>query len=465
MGKGDKQELFDISKGKVGQAETEYTKKTGELTEKGDTTWGRASDDYANTAKGYGDYASGPGVSKEDEDRMRSAYANIPGAGNNKFVNPLAGQSSAFSSAYRPDYSEADTGFRKLAGEGGGFDKGQLDKIYGNVDTLTGLGKTGGITDEDKANINRESILEQEKTGGYSDQDRALIRAKSAASSPAYFSALKDNLERQRGVTGNLANAGAVDFKLARQSAQQQGQDRMAAEAGLQEAIRSGKMQAGQYLSGQNMQLAGLRTANQLQGAGAAGNLGLNTQQAITQNQQQGLRGLQESQTGLGQWGLGQAGGLDQFEQAKGQFDVYGQKMGQDAALQQAEQERWLTEQKDKNRQYGITGQNDLYKTNLDATYNFGNQALNMINNKYDTQGMMLGLATQNRGATAMENASAVAGMVGAGLGAATGVGGLAGLAGGAASKALGPVNTSGYQFPTSNLTQYGPEAIGKRPL
>jgi len=464
MGKGDKQELYNISKGKVGQAETEYTKKTGELTDKGDTTWGRATDDYANTAKGYGDYASGPGVSKEDEDRMRASYANIPGAGTNKFTNPLAGQSSAYAGAYRPDYSEADAGFRKLAGEGGGFDKGQLDKIYGNVDTLSDIGKTGGITDEDKANINRASMLEQERTGGYSDQDKALVRAKSAASSPAYFSALKDQLERQRGVTGNLANAGAVDFKMARQGAQQQGQDRLAQEMALQESVRGGKERAGQFLSNQGMQLAGLRTGNQLQGAGSAGNLGLNTQQAITANQQQGLRGLQDSQSGLGQWGLGQAGGIDQFEQAKGQFDAYGQNLNQQAATQQADYEKWLTQQKDANRQYGITGQNDLYKTNLDATYNFGNQALNMVNNKYDTQGMMLGMATQNRGNTAMENASAISGMVGAGLGAATGMGGLAGLAGGAASKALGPVNTGPYQFPTSNLTQYGPEALGKRP-
>jgi hypothetical protein len=92
-------------------------------------------------------------------------------------------------------------------------DEGQLQQIYGNVGRLTDIGQTGGITDEDKANINRASILDQEKTGGYSDQDKALIRAKSAASSPAYFSALKDNLQRQRGVSGNLAAAEQLILK------------------------------------------------------------------------------------------------------------------------------------------------------------------------------------------------------------------------------------------------------------
>src|SRR5678815_5790943 len=90
-------------------------------------------------------------------------------------TNPLAGKSSAyeglssaFANAYRPDYNEADTGFRKLSGASCGFDQGQLDQIYGNTKTLTDIGQTGGITDEDKANINRASLLEQERTGGYS---------------------------------------------------------------------------------------------------------------------------------------------------------------------------------------------------------------------------------------------------------------------------------------------------------
>jgi hypothetical protein len=463
MAKNDKQQLFNESTAKIKQSEGDYGQEISKSEGRGDTTWDRASSDYAGASKGYNDYAQGAGLTQADTDRMRAAWNNPVlsgqgsggGGGWGGITNPLAGKSSAyeglssaFANAYRPDYAEADTGFRKLSGASGGFDQGQLDQIYGNTKTLTDIGQTGGITDEDKANINRASILEQERTGGYSDQDRALIRAKSAASSPAYFSALKDNMERQRSATGNLANAGAMDFKLARQGAQQQGQDRMAAEQGLQDQIRQGKQQAGQFLSGQGMQLAGLRTANQLQGARSAGDLGLNTQMGITANQAQGLRGLQESQTGLGQWGLGQAGGLDQFGLGKAggldtftgnqaQLDMQAQMANaqgaaagsagsaasaRQAARDQAEFEQWLTQYGNEQKQYGIGGLTDLYGTNLDSSKGYSDLAANQLNNKFDTQGMLLGYATQNRGATAMENAGSIANMVGAATGAATGV-------------------------------------------
>ena len=88
------------------------------------------------------------------------------------------------------------------------------------------------------------------------------------------------------------------------------------------------------------MDLAGLRTQNQLAGARSAGDLGLNTKMGIKANQAQGLKGLQESQTGLGQWGLGQAGGLDQFGLAKAggldQWDMTQAQMDMQAAASSA---------------------------------------------------------------------------------------------------------------------------------
>jgi hypothetical protein len=457
MAKSDKQQLYNTSMGKVGQAETDYGKMNSTLDSRADTTWDRATDNYNQVNKGYSDYAAGAGLTQADKDRMQAAvnqYGSAGGGGGgyhwNNINNPMAGMSSAYASAYRPDYTEADATNRKMTAAGGGFDQGKLDQIYGNVDTLTGIGKTGGITDEDKANINRQSILDQEKTGGFSDQDKSLIRAKSAASSPAYFSALKDQIQQQRSQTGNLANAGAVDFKMARQGAQQQGADRIAAEQGLQDSIRAGKQQAGDYLSGQNMQLAGLRTSNQLAGAGAAASQGTNLQQAITGNQLSGAKGLADSQTGLGQWGLGQAGGLDTFTNNQAQMDYQtqlansqgnmqagagnaaaGAANAQAAAAANLGYQQWVTEYGNQQKQYGIGGLNDLYNTNLGASQNYSNMSAGVLNNKFDTEGMMLGHATQNRGATAMENAQAVSNMVGGAVGAATGLSGL----GGAASK------------------------------
>jgi len=452
MAKDDKKNIYNTTMGQVSQSEQKYNALSDTIGGRGDTTWDRATENYNPAFQGYSNYAAGGGLTPEDIDRMRGAWkatgeaggggggggwggisANLPGS------SAYANLHSAYANAYRPDYGEADTGFRKLASKTGGFDEDQLNKIYGNVDTLTGIGQTGGITDEDKQNIMRQSMLDQEKTGGYSEQDKALVRAKSAASSPAYFGALKDNLQRQRSQTGNLANAGAVDFKLARQGAQQQGQDRLTQEMGLQESIRGGKERAGQFLSDQQMQLTGLRTANQLAGAQAGGGLGLSTQQGITANQARGLAGLQESQTGLGQWGLGQAGGLDQFGLAQaGGLDQFGLSKAQldmqaqianaqgaaaggagraaqqyQSARDQAEFEQWVTQYGNQQKQYGIGGLESLYGTNLGASQNYSGMSLDALNSKYGTQGQLLGLANQTRGRTAMENMSTIGGLVG----------------------------------------------------
>jgi len=425
MAKDDRQKVFDTSMDKVKQSENEYNALNAKISGRGDTTWDRATENYNPAFAGYKSYAEGGGLTPADIERMNKAYGS-GGGGGGSVSNPLAGKTShyggltsAFNNAYRPDYTESDTGFRKLASASGGFDQAKLDQIYGNVDTLTGIGQTGGITQEDKDNILRAQMLDQEKTGGYSEQDKALVRAKSAASSPAYFSALKDNLERQRSQTGNLANAGAVDYKLNRQSAQQQHQDRLAQEMALQESVRGGKERAGQFLSQKGLDLAGLRTANQLSGARSAGDLGLNTQMGITANQAEGLRGLAGSQTNLGQWGLGQAGGLDQFglTQAGGldQFDISNASLEQQAqasnaarsaagAAENARYQQWLTEYGNEQKQYGITGLNDLYKTNLGASEDFTQMGLQGLNSKFGTQGSLLGLASQNRGKTLGEN-------------------------------------------------------------
>ena len=463
MAKNDKEANYGNAFSGLQQAKTDYNALSDTVNKRGDVTWDRATEDYNPAFQGYSNYASGGGLTPEDTDRMRAAWGKVGdvassagGAGGwGGISSGLSGKnsayqglSSAYGSAYRPDYTEADTGYRKLTGAGGGFDQSQLDQIYGNVGRLSEIGQTGGITDEDKANINRQSILDQEKTGGYSEQDKALIRAKSAASSPAYFSALKDQLERQRSSTGNLANAGAVDFKLARQGAQQQAQDRTNQEIALGESVRAGRQQAGDFLSNQGMALAGLRTGNELTGARSAGDLGLATQQGITANQATGLRGLGESQTGLGQWGLQQAGGLDQFglNQAGGldqfstnqaQLDMQAQianaqgaaagRAGSSAAQIQAARdqagyEQWVTEYGNQQKQYGIGGLNDLYKTNLGASQGYNNLALNSLNGKYGAEGTMLGYMTANRGNTAMENASTIGGIVGSVGGVLTGL-------------------------------------------
>jgi len=406
-------------------------------------TWNRGSQDYEAARSGYTSFQNNGGISPEDAARLRSSFS---GGGGGGISNPLSGRSSnfaglssAFANAYRPDYTEANTGFRDLSSASGGFDVSKLGQIYGNTDQLSEIGRTGGITTDDYNNVNRQSLLDQERTGGYSDKDIQNIRARAAASAPAMFSAVKDQMDQGRRITGNLAGASSTNFKLARQAAQQQNQDRLNSEIGLAESIRAGKADAGKFLSGQNLNLTGLRTGNQISGASAAGSLGLGTQQALTANRLAGLRGLQDSETNMGQWGLGQASGLDSFGLSKaGALDSWDMNNAQldmsaasanasaarASAADQAELEKWMLTYGNANKQWATEGLDNLYNTNLNANMGYNGMRLDGLNSQYGNQANLLNLAAQNRGRTAMENVQGIAGAVGGGLGVLTGLGG-----------------------------------------
>ena len=135
MAKDDKQNLFNEARHQSDVAASDFNTQVGRNEGRGDTTWDRATENYNPAFQGYKDYASGGGLKPEDLERMRGAWGGAGGGGGGGFSAPRLGASnyrnlnSAYGSAYRPDYGEADTGFRKLAGEGGGFDKAQLDQI------------------------------------------------------------------------------------------------------------------------------------------------------------------------------------------------------------------------------------------------------------------------------------------------------------------------------------------------
>src|SRR6188474_385987 len=107
MAKSDKKDVYNASMDKVKSSEGEYNALSDKVG--GSGGWGGITNPLANKSSAY--------------QNLNSAYAN----------------------AYRPDYGEADTGFRRLASSTGGFDQDKLNQIYGNVDTLTGIGQTGGI--------------------------------------------------------------------------------------------------------------------------------------------------------------------------------------------------------------------------------------------------------------------------------------------------------------------------------
>ncbi len=328
-------------------ADNEYTNTAKNVANSADVSGVRASDSYNNASNSYKNFASDGGISQDDYSHLRGLYDK--GSAYNDMAGP------------------------NLAGVGA------------SIAGLQGLGATGGITDEDKSNIMRQSLLDQEKTGGYSAGDVANIRSRSAASAPQYFQSIKDSLARNRAVTGNLAGGQATDFKLARQGAQQAGQDRTNTEIGLADSIRAGKESAANTLSNQGMSLAGLRTGNQLQGLGSAGNLGIGAANTEANFQ------------------LGKAAGLDRFT---------GDQAGMEGQLLGAKQQ---------GQEFGASGLAGLFSTNLANQNSLLNQHLQTLNSKYGNSSDMFRNIMQNRQIgdpsrfnTAMQGIGKVAGLGGA---------------------------------------------------
>lgn len=437
MAKDDQKNVQDRIYGQADQANKAYSDFSNSLYQPRTDTYNRATDDYNGAFAGYSSQASGGNLTQADIDKIRAAGS---GGGGGSVSNPLAGKTSnlagltsAFESAYRPDYTTADTGYKNFA-DTGGIDQSGISDTLGK---LKDFGVNGGISAADDANVNRDTLKEFEQTGGYSDADKSYIRSKSAANAPAFYAPIKDSLAQGRNITGNYAGAGAVDFKLARQQAQQGGADRTNSEIALGDSIRTGRMTASDTLAKNYLQELGLRTGNQLTGLTNAGNLDLSTQQLLSSNKLAGLSGLASDQTNLGQWGLGQAGGLDQFgltkasgldswtqaqAQAQMSADSSNAAASRAAAGNQQDLEKWLLEYGNDQKSAGVSGLNDLYKTNLDSSKGYADLGLTALDSQYGTAGNLLGLAAQNRGRTGMENATAI----GSALGGAA-VGGITG--------------------------------------
>lgn len=180
----------------------------------------------------------------------------------------------------------AEDAFNKFTNSTGGYDPDQLAKIRGAADDLQnsatsnpgvvdllGLAKTGGLTDQDYASVNRQSLLDIENNGGYSDKDIARVRQQAASAAPAFYSNLQDQERTARSTTGNLAGAGATDFKMARTAAQGSSADRLSAEIALQQNIEGNKSAAATTLSDANNKLLATRSATEDSAAANAGNI------------------------------------------------------------------------------------------------------------------------------------------------------------------------------------------------
>lgn len=186
------------------------------------------------------------------------------------------------------EIDQANNQFKDLTGRTGGFSEQDLADIkqsqnaLKNRDTtlsaiggLQSIGQDGGISPDVRGNVQRDYIKEVEQTGGLSDKDIARIRSKAARTAPGTFEAVKDQLDRQRAIVGGTTGLASTNFKLARQAAQQQAQDKLDAEIGLAESIRAGRMDASKTLAGNELNLLQQGNATKLNALNSLGGLEL----------------------------------------------------------------------------------------------------------------------------------------------------------------------------------------------
>ena len=260
---------------------------------------------------------------------------------------------------------------------------------------LRGFSETGGMSPDDIANmrsaygniggpaaVNLSDFAKEKEgygnlidTGGYTDKDTQRIRAQAASSAPSLFGALKGQMDRSRAAGGaNMSPTAGFDFKNARAAAQQAGSDKLNANIGLAESIRSGK--------------------------------------------QAGLAGLTGIDTTTGNQSLDKAGQENQFNLGKANLGTNIE--GQIAGMQQ------------QGKQFGLSGLQNLYGQDYAPGRNFEQTWLNAIGAQDQSNRGGTALSLQNdetNRSKAMENIIGITGAVAGGL---TGLGGISNMIGGA---------------------------------
>jgi hypothetical protein len=185
-------------------------------------------------------------------------------------------------------------GYKDFA-DTGGWDSASRDKVGTNVDTLTQLGKTGGL-DSEAANRFRGLGVYDEfaKTGGYSSGDLANIKAQALSPISSAYSSMKGELDRRRSVQGGYAPGfDASSRALRRDTARGIADTSLNANVQLKDRVNQGRMWGAQGASESENAYQGMRTGNMLEGAQAGGNMQINLQDNINRYRMQGLNGEQ----------------------------------------------------------------------------------------------------------------------------------------------------------------------------
>lgn len=485
MGKADKNAVKNDITTERDRSQTQSNYGTSNTQDRVNQLLPRSDAERSNVLSGYSNMATTGGLSSDDANNLRNASSLRSGSSS----GGSSGGSGGNTTPGQPSYLDT---FKELLNPSGAWDSTRLSNVegaagklydtsgnYGDVNSsisklqntrgnygisdksahsLQDFAATGGLSADDLAQIRRPLYDEFEKTGGYSAGDIGNIRSRSDAGISSTYGALRDQLNRNRITSGNVGpGLSSADFKLARQGAQDIGTNRRNTEVDIANNVRTGRMDAAKQISANQLALQPIKNQATLSGYGtaadidltknrqvdaameAAGKLGLTRQQQIDMAME-AAAGIDTGVQGLtNNTRLAAAGGLSQ--DTLGRMSIGSNSGAMQAALD-AQNERFLIQQRDQNKQFGMTGMLDTYKA-APTELNFNQDLLRNYRNDNSNQQQGLISARTNQGY-----------MPGLGSDISTGLG-IAGQVAGLGAGMFGPLGSYG-----SNLMKPKPVGI-----
>lgn len=351
-------EAKDASDNQTNSGINATMKRTDAVTARGDVERGTVFNNFSGAA-------NNGLISEEDKNRLR--YGNPGGSSG-------GGGGGGGNTAALPDYMKT---WNEMMGKDGGFDPTRLGSVtdtagklkntsgnYGDTDTsvhgLQSFAASGGVNDANVADIKNSTLRELADTGGYSAADKGNIRARSNAGVSSIYNNLRDNMQRQAVGSGQMnPSMGAAGFKLARQSAQDQGTNLRNTEADIAEKVRQGRMEGASKLSDASLGLSKLQSDNTLTGYKSSGDLS-NTKQSQIDRAMSDSGNLElGTQNTINDARLRSAQGLS--SDTLGRMSISASSAAANRSID-AQNERYLLGLEQEGKMYGGQGMLDTYK-------------------------------------------------------------------------------------------------------
>lgn len=238
-------------------------------------TFDQSQQSRGEALSGYQDLAQTGGLTQEQLDRVRSAGSSQLGQAENLF------REFAASGGIDANAARVAHGTWSEIMNSGGWSQAAKAGVEGDVSGLREIGKYGAATAEGAARLRGGGVYDEfAQTGGLSEKDIQTIRSRSTSPIASYYSGMREDIERQSRMGNTGAGSAALMAKLGRDRARQVADTALSAEAGIAEAIRSGRQWGAQGMTSSEQ----LITGNQMTGLQAASNIQSGMQQALTSN-------------------------------------------------------------------------------------------------------------------------------------------------------------------------------------